>query len=373
VIDALDECDHHGDIEEILRLLVEAKEMSMINLRIFVTSRPDTPLRLGLGSLPEVVYHRELLQDVPLKLIRRDISIFLRHQLGIVRVKHDLDKDWPADADIQKLVLRADRLFIHAATACRFLKDDLFPGKRLQEMLQLTSASHHSSEKQAMTELDDMYALILSKLFVPGHDEGNKDMARLFRKTVGSIILLFERLTVPALAELLNISITETKAVLKDLHSVLSIPDNEVGAIQPFHLSFHDFLLDAERCKNSQLRIDEKATHRELCERCMHLLSSHLKRNICHLEQPGALASSVGRDKVNRCLPGAVQYACRHWVTHLQAASISLQEDAQVYSFLREHLLHWFEALSLMGKTSEGVIALTSLQSTLTVGPYQVE
>jgi hypothetical protein len=30
--------------------------------------------------------------------------------------------------------------------------------------------------------------------------------------------------------------------------------------------------------------------------------------------------------------------------------------------FLRKHLLHWLEALSLMGATPEGVLAISSLE-----------
>ena len=144
VIDALDECDDSSDIEEILRLLLEAKDLKMLRLRIFVTSRPEMPIRLGFSNMPKIVHHDEILHTVPRHLIERDITIFFRHNMAKIRQAHLLGDDWPEDAAVQSLVVKANRLFIFAATACRFLFDDQFPQKRLKEMLQISSTTHSS-------------------------------------------------------------------------------------------------------------------------------------------------------------------------------------------------------------------------------------
>ncbi|KAL2363855.1 hypothetical protein RJZ56_003220 [Blastomyces dermatitidis] len=47
VIDALDECEREQDIKAILHHLARTKTIQSINLRIFVTSRPELPIRLG--------------------------------------------------------------------------------------------------------------------------------------------------------------------------------------------------------------------------------------------------------------------------------------------------------------------------------------
>jgi hypothetical protein len=44
VIDALDECDGDNDVKGILQLFVEAKSLEPIQLRIFTTGRPETPV-----------------------------------------------------------------------------------------------------------------------------------------------------------------------------------------------------------------------------------------------------------------------------------------------------------------------------------------
>ena len=44
-----------------------------------------------------------------------------------------------------------------------------------------------------------------------------------------------------------------------------------------------------------------------------------------------------------------------------------LSDGGTVHKFFQAHLLHWLEALSLMQKTSEGVLALISLNSMVVV------
>ena len=82
---------------------------------------------------------------------------------------------------------------------------------------------------------------------------------------------------------------------------------------------------------------------------------------------PGILASEVEKSKVDSCIPLAVQYACRYWVAHLQGAKIDQCDNNRVHIFLQKHFIHWLEALSLMQKISEGVLAIISLESAVTV------
>jgi hypothetical protein len=48
IVDALDECDSEDDIRIILQLLAEARTLKAIRLRVFLTSRPEIPIRHGI-------------------------------------------------------------------------------------------------------------------------------------------------------------------------------------------------------------------------------------------------------------------------------------------------------------------------------------
>jgi hypothetical protein len=88
---------------------------------------------------------------------------------------------------------------------------------------------------------------------------------------------------------------------------------------------------------------------------------------MCNLRLPGALVSEITDGVVKDCLPLDVQYACRYWVGHLEQSKVTLRDNDQVHIFLRKHFLHWLEALSLIGKISDGVLMVRSLADELMV------
>ena len=107
-----------------------------------------------------------------------------------------------------------------------------------------------------------------------------------------------------------------------------------------------------------------------LANNCIQLMSEKLRRDICGLPSPGALATEVQQERVKQCLPAELQYACLYWVQHIQKSEIRLQDDGEVHVFLQKHLLHWLEALSLLRKISDGILALISLDSINAVSWY---
>jgi hypothetical protein len=60
-------------------------------------------------------------------------------------------------------------------------------------------------------------------------------------------------------------------------------------------------------------------------------------------------------------------YACSDWVQHAVMSEEYLEDDGDVHRFLKVHLLHWIEALSWLGKTSDVIRLLGSLQSIVIV------
>jgi hypothetical protein len=53
VIDALDECDKDEHIQMILQLLAEARTLKTARLQVFLTSRPEIPIRHGFYQMPD--------------------------------------------------------------------------------------------------------------------------------------------------------------------------------------------------------------------------------------------------------------------------------------------------------------------------------
>ncbi|KZP15684.1 hypothetical protein FIBSPDRAFT_977365 [Athelia psychrophila] len=79
---------------------------------------------------------------------------------------------------------------------------------------------------------------------------------------------------------------------------------------------------------------------------CLRIMNTGMKRNICSLLLSAHLTTEV--------LPEDLVYACQSWTSHLSSNGMfesSAMEKLVV--FLRTHLLHWFEAMSLLKKSEE--------------------
>lgn len=367
VIDALDECGSDDDIRLILQLLVEVKDLSAIDLGVFVTSRPEIAIRLGFENMPEIIHQNLDLRDIPRQTVEHDVAVFLRHELGRISQEHKCH-DWPSQDDIQSLVQRANGLFIYAATVCGFVDDKNWdPQVRLSRILQ-----GGSSEAGGTVQLDEMYSEVLRCALTKKQRGGEiVKLCNRFKQVVGSIVTLSDTLSVSALANLLNISAKNVELAVGTLHSVLNIPNDPEIPIRLLHPSFHDFLSDEARCEDRRFFVEKSIVHGKLLTSCLRIMSRELKRNICNLETPGSSPQDVEREKLYRHLPRHVQYACQYWVEHLACADpkqrnhLGLRDGGTIHEFLQRYYLHWLEAMSLVGKMSEAVLMVVKVRDML--------
>ena len=75
------------------------------------------------------------------------------------------------------------------------------------------------------------------------------------------------------------------------------------------------------------------------------------------------LRRDINTRDIDECLPADIQYSCRYWVHHLKQSGRYIFDEDAVDAFLREHFLHWLEALSLMGKISDCISLIDTLRS----------
>ena len=261
----------------------------------------------------------------------------------------------------------ASGLFIWAATACRFIGEGPFGDERLRTLLDGGNSASATPEEH----LNGIYITVLQNSIKPGFTQQDKErFYSMLRYVLGSVVVLFSPLSVDSLSRLLVAPKQKVDRLLKDLYAILDIPKELIRPLHLHHPSFRDFLLNKNRCRDSNFWVNEKQAHQTLADNCIRLMSTSLKQDICGLEAPGVLAADVESSRVERSLPPEAQYACLYWIQHLQKSSAQLHDNEQVHQFLQEHLLHWIEALSLTGKTSEGVHAIRSLESFAMVSYY---
>jgi hypothetical protein len=139
----------------------------------------------------------------------------------------------------------------------------------------------------------------------------------MLRDILGSVVALFSPLSVDSLSRLLVTPKQRLDRMLKDLHAILDIPNDYTRPLRLHHPSFRDFLLDKNRCRDSNFWVEEKRAHQMLADSCIQLMSTSLKKDICGEHSPGWLATDVESSQLEQCLPLEVQYACLYWVQHL--------------------------------------------------------
>ena len=364
VIDALDECDREDDIRMILFLLEKAKVN--MRLRLFITSRPELPIRLGFRQMANEVHHDVVLHEITKLTIEHDISIYLDCEFARIRKEqaarqppHLLPFDWPGKENVQTLVNLAIPLFIFATTVCLFVADRRGnPRTRLDSVLKQPKII-------SLSQLDRTYLPILNQLLADQAKAYQEDCVGDFRDLVGPIVVLAEPLSAKSIASLLQIAQDDVFLRLDWFHSVLSVPEDENAPIRLLHLSFRDFLVDPNKRGKNQFWVDEPDMHNKIAKRCIELLSQpgRLKQDLCAKADAGVRRARVSQREIEAAITADVSYACRYWVYHMERSGKKFRDSGEVHVFLEEHFLHWMEALSWLGRLSESLSFVRTLQA----------
>jgi len=117
------------------------------------------------------------------------------------------------------------------------------------------------------------------------------------------------------------------------------------------------------------------ATHRHILSRSLDVMENLLHEDIYNLKNPGCSIDEI--KPVNPDPLDQFRYACVYWVDHLCEIDWSLHNEigicdgGRIHQFLRKHLLHWLEALSLIRNTAAGLIAIRKLENLVTVDGTQ--
>jgi hypothetical protein len=369
IVDALDECDNEDDIRMILQLLTEARTLEAVRLRVFLTSRPEIPIRHGFCYIPETEHEDFVLHNISPEIVNRDISIFLEYNLEAIRQERSLEAGWPGEQVIRGLVRNASGLFIWAATACRFIRE----GKKRQVIKDRLSSvlQSNGSVNEPEKHLNEIYITVL-RHSIPTEfsDKEKEEFYGKLRYMLGSIVVLLSPLSIHSLSTLLHISEEDIDETLEDLHAILDIPKDQIRPLHLHHPSFRDFLLNKDRCSDPKFWVDERQAHQTLADECIQLMSNSLKQDVCRRGATGTLVADVESSQIEQCLPSEVRYACLYWIQHLQKSGTQLCDNGKVYQFLQVHLLHWLEALGWIGKASEGILAIFSLEALILVRLY---
>jgi len=177
---------------------------------------------------------------------------------------------------------------------------------------------------------------------------------------LGSIVLLSDALEAESLEGLLGLEEDTVRSTLLHLHSIAIVPGPGRGCVRLIHPSFHDFLVDSSRCDDANFAVNAQLQHALLAERCLRVLDT-LVPDICKIGDRSLCNQEVDdlASRIMTHIPAHVQYACRHWASHLVKGHMNDEILALMLGFCLRQFLNWLEVMSLLGELG---IAVTALQ-----------
>lgn len=284
VIDALDECNDRGAIQDFIGVLASACSRWPLPLRWLFTSRNESHIHTA--------FRRDIAQDATLPLAledfdaQSDIRKFLTSRFSTIirenpRLMQGVPFPWPSKEDMEALVKKSNGVFIFASTLVDFITDEKSPPDlKLKAVLALNAG------------LDPLYDQILRA--VP-------EIA-CFRRVLTVIMLVQEQPSIDTLAGLLELNSREVLHALMPIQTIVRIPADDDSPIQLNHTSLRDFLVDQSRSKD--LFINPRKAHSILALDCMKLMNRTLRQD----KFPSDTASN---------------YAAHYWLSHLRDCHIS--------------------------------------------------
>lgn len=346
VLDALDECGTADERSALLEILTQHSINLPFAIRILITSRAEADIKNAFESQHHILTH-EL--DITSMGNTDDILSYFRHRMALIRSKNRhlrLDVNWPGEEVLGRLVSRASGLFVWAYTACEFINGHA-PRKRLDIILRDETASG------AEAALDALYTTALESTGCWDDD----DFVEEFQDIMGTVIVAFQPLSSSAVDTLLQRPEDTPSMHIISLLGCLLQPSPTVRVLHP---SFADFLMTAGRCRRDIWYINRPKNHRHLAFRCLERMDTVLKQNMCNL--------SLTVELTNESLPEDISYSCVFWIHHI----CTVEEDIvpimdRLRDFLFRHLLHWFEAMSILKRSRDTISHLDHLLDWISV------
>jgi hypothetical protein len=344
VIDGLDECANQSDVQTLLSVIFQYP--SELPLKIFITSRPEQVLRVGFSRQNPINFSKLILHDVEQSIVNADIRLYLSERLvEMVDRRSDFEDDWPPEDKVDILTRQSNGLFIYAKTICDVIGET---GGKFSDHLNAAILPREESDElkdDTFYTLDKLYRDILDRAVPSQTIERDR-----FKRILSAIVSIRIPLSAIGLGILLEIEPGVVKSALGSLHSVISIPQSLDAPVSTFHCSFPDCL--AEPTRSRQHFLPPSQSHEMLAKSCLSLMNSSLKENICNLHE----YDTISNEMISTHITEGLSYACVYWASHLTSVK---KEDLRnagdireiLDHFLRDHVLHWVECLSLLGQS----------------------
>jgi hypothetical protein len=334
IADALDECDQGlTDLVELIQTSLSLSE----KVRWLVSSRPEVELNNSdtAGTLLELDTQN----------LERPVNAYIKHKLSALESRTGYNHSVLSSVS-SEVRQRAENTFLWVALAFKEL--DSAEGWDAVGII-----------RKIPPTLSKLYDLMMTRI-----EDGSELNRQRCKNVLVATFLAYRPLSLDELAVVASLLPMMSRTIVEKCGSFLTVTGETVHLI---HQSAKDYLK-----ANFELRLQKDGVlqgHRKIVSRSLDAMST-LQRDIYGLQDLGlpiAEATTPGLDPL-----ASIRYSCVYWVGHLCGIEnghyeVGLCDNGTIHSFLKEHFLHWLEALSLCRSMSDGVASMAKLEALLQV------
>jgi hypothetical protein len=209
---------------------------------------------------------------------------------------------WPEESDFNRVISRANGLFI-------FIKALVLSLERCQDPEESLKAALQDSATTGLESLYELYSSILKAQVVHSNAE--------FQRMVGVLLTTspYRALCDETIAELAGVKPNLVKRWVDALSSLLYRDEAANRGIRVRHLSVYDFFVS----DHYDYRVDVRDENVQVGIACLKTMITQLRFNICKLED-SRLANADIKDipsRVKQNISDPLQYSCLYWLSHL--------------------------------------------------------
>ncbi|KAF2177518.1 WD40 repeat-like protein [Zopfia rhizophila CBS 207.26] len=344
LVDALDELKEDEDSARLIEWIAKDASTPRSKAKWLISSRYTTQIE---ETFREKGPRRNLSLEMNHENVSHAVDLFIDLKVADLADKRKYD---PELREQVKTLLKekCESTFLWVSLVCQMLKD-----KRVARWNTLSELQNFPSG------LEDLYQRMLEQ--VKGEEKSCTNILRV--TTVTYRPLRLEELV--SIADLPRISMAELCDMIQMCGSFLLLREDTVYFV---HLSAKEYL-------HTNVNLFEggnEEEHRGVVSRSLKAMSLALRNDIYDLKVPGCLINEVEPHDPDPLV--SIRYSCVYWVDHLSEMNsshdeVGLCDDGEIDAFLKRHLLHWLEALSLMKSISSAFIAIRKLGSVIAKYP----
>ena len=351
VIDALDECGNTQSRRDVLKSLADAVAQAPW-LKIIITSRPEADIQRFFNGLASSSHSSYNLATDP--KAGDDLRTFARSQFSLLALQWHLSVSWPGESDFNRVISRADGLFIFIKTLVLALKKCEDPEESLKEVMQ-------GSAGPGLKSLYGLYSSIL---------KAHSNIGGFWRMIIVITTAQYRPLCKAPITKLTGVKPNLLETFVDGLSSLLYQDEEANGAIRVRHLSISDFIL-SDSC-DYQVKLRE--AHAQQGMACLAMMFKQLRFNICKLAD-SRLANAEVKDlqsRIEQNISDPLQYSSLYWSNHICFSPDNINRDPRMLGKLKEFFeglypLLWIEVLSIMGMVPVGAPSLRRVISLVKV------